>query len=143
MSKQFGNAFLKQPPHGGGHTSHKPDVSPARAQPPARQPFFTKIFRWRKPEGFPQEPDTVEVSGTFSHWQKLPLGPSGEPDIWQVTIENIPGNRTHHYMLLVNGQPVYDPNNDGLAIPHGPEEKQHQLTTDRGPRVFMLFAQTK
>src|SRR5438046_2071140 len=103
MPKQFGNAFLKQPPPGGGNTSHKSSA------PPARQPFFTKIFRWRKPGGFAQEPDTVEVVGTFSHWQKLPLGPNGEPDIWQVTIENIPGNRTHHYMLLVNGQPVYDP----------------------------------
>jgi hypothetical protein len=142
MSKQFGNAFLKQQPLG-GLPSHKSAAPQSRVQPSARQPFFTKIFRWRKPEGFPEEPDTVEVAGTFSYWQKLPLGPNGEQDIWQVTIENIPGNRTHHYMLLVNGQPVDDPNNDGLAIPHGPEEKQYQLVTSRGPRVFMLFAQTK
>jgi len=28
-------------------------------------------------------------------------------------------------------------------LPRGPEEEQYTLLTDRGPRVFMLFAQTK
>jgi hypothetical protein len=32
---------------------------------------------------------------------------------------------------------------DGLAIPHGPQEEKHQLMTARGPRLFMLFAQTR
>jgi hypothetical protein len=46
-------------------------------------------------------------------------------------------------MLLVDGKPAHDKNADGLAVPHGPQEEQYQLTTDRGPRLFMVFAQTK
>jgi hypothetical protein len=46
-------------------------------------------------------------------------------------------------MLLVNGEPAYDKTCDGLAVPHGPEEERYQFMTDKGPRVFMLFAQTK
>ena len=46
-------------------------------------------------------------------------------------------------MLLVDGLPAQDKNCDGLAIPHGPQEQQYALTTPRGPRLFMLFAQTK
>jgi len=145
MSEKFGNYFLKQPPLNGGPVI--PQRVPIRPHPrgkvPERKAYFTKVFRWQRPEGETHEPSSVEVAGTFSHWEKLPLGPNGEPGSWQVTIENIPGHRTHHYMLLVNGQPVYDPNNDGLAIPHGPEETRHQLMTNRGPRVFMLFAQSK
>ena len=64
-------------------------------------------------------------------------------DAWHTTIHHVPGHRTHHYMFLVDGQPAYDKHADGLAIPHGPQEEQYQLQTDRGPRVFMLFAQTK
>jgi hypothetical protein len=30
-----------------------------------------------------------------------------------------------------------------LAVPHGAEEERFQLKTDKGPRVMMLFAQTK
>jgi hypothetical protein len=64
-------------------------------------------------------------------------------DAWHVTIHHIPGNRTHHYMLLVDGSPVYDHTCDGLAVPHGFQEEQFALATDKGPRVLMLFAQTK
>jgi hypothetical protein len=64
-------------------------------------------------------------------------------DAWHVTLHHIEGNRTHHYMLLVDGKPVQDKNADGLAIPHGPQEEEYQLMTGRGPRLFMLFAQTK
>jgi hypothetical protein len=46
-------------------------------------------------------------------------------------------------MILVDGKPAYDRYNDGLALPQGPEEERHQIMTDNGPRVFMLFAQTK
>lgn len=62
---------------------------------------------------------------------------------WHVTLDNIPGNRTHNYMLLVNGQPTADKFCDGLSVPHTDEEKQYQLITPRGPRVLMLFSQTK
>jgi hypothetical protein len=46
-------------------------------------------------------------------------------------------------MLLVNGRPTPHQDSDGFAIPHTAEEKQYQLDTPRGPRVFMLFSQTK
>jgi len=46
-------------------------------------------------------------------------------------------------MLLVDGQPTYDKTCDGLAVPRGFDEEQFQFPTEKGPRVMMLFAQTK
>lgn len=88
-------------------------------------------------------PASVEVVGSFTQWQKVPLTRDSEVDAWHVTIHHIPGNRTHHYMLLVDGKPAHDKNADGFAIPHGPQEEQYQLMTEKGGRVFMLYAQTK
>ena len=108
-----------------------------------RSATFNKIFRWKQdPPGGPM-PVKVEITGTFSGWQKLPLKYDRVGGVWQLAVENIPGNRTHNYMLLVNGRPTACKNSDGLAIPHSEEEKQHALETPRGPRVFMLFSQTK
>ena len=104
---------------------------------------FSKIFRWRLPDGQTVAPDRVEVVGSFTHWRPVPLTRDSVLDAWHVTIHHIQGNRTHHYMLLVDGKPTQDKHCDGLAVPHGPPEEQYQLQTDRGPRVFMLFAQTK
>ena len=104
---------------------------------------FTKVFRWRLPDGEQKEPDRVEVVGSFTHWQKVQLSRDGKVDAWHVTIHHIPGNRTHHYMLLVDGKPYYDKGCDGLAVPHGAHEERYQLLTDKGPRVLMLFAQTR
>jgi 1,4-alpha-glucan branching enzyme len=103
---------------------------------------FSKIFRWQQESPGPM-PVKVEVAGTFSQWQKLPLKYDRVNRQWQLTLENIQGNRTHNYMLLVNGRPTADKNSDGFAVPHTEEEKQHALATPRGPRVFMLFSQTK
>ena len=64
-------------------------------------------------------------------------------DAWHVTLHHIQGNRTHQSVLLVDGQPTFDKTSDGLAVPHGPDEERYQLTTDKGSRVMMLFAQTK
>ena len=108
-----------------------------------RAQTYTKVFRWRLPEGQTQRPAKVEVVGTFTNWQKVPLLPDGVLDAWHVTLHNIACNRTHHYMLFVDGKPAPDKHCDGLALPHGPQEEQHALQTVRGPRVFMLFAQTK
>jgi hypothetical protein len=108
-----------------------------------RAQTYTKIFRWRLPAGQTQKPATVEVAGTFNNWQKVPLLRDSASDAWQVTLHQIPCNRTHHYMLFVDGKPVQDKHCDGLAIPRGPQEEQYALQTIRGPRVFMLFAQTK
>jgi hypothetical protein len=46
-------------------------------------------------------------------------------------------------MLLIDGKPTYDKTCDGLAVPRGTDEERYQVTTDKGPRVMMLFAQTK
>ena len=108
-----------------------------------RPQTFTRIFRWRLPAGQTQEPATVEVVGTFTKWQKVPLVHDDARHVWQVTLNDIPCNRTHHYMLLVDGKPVRDEKCDGQAIPRNAQEAQYQLMTARGPRVLMLFAQTK
>ena len=109
----------------------------------ARKLTFSKVFRWRLPDGQTYEPATVEVVGSFTHWQRIPMIRDGALDAWHTSIHHIEGNRTHHYMLLVDGQPVNDKTADGLAVPTGQQEQQFQLMTARGPRLFMLFAQTK
>ncbi|MGE3309610.1 MAG: hypothetical protein AB7O66_06540 [Limisphaerales bacterium] len=111
--------------------------------PQENKPVFSKVCRWRLPDGRTYDPATVEIVGACSHWQKVPMIRDGKQDAWHVTMHHIPGARTHHYMLLVDGQPTYDKTCDGLAVPHGFQEEQWQLQTDRGPRVLMLFAQTK
>ena len=146
MFQGSGNAF-------GGKLSHKSTVviphlptrltAPAHTPAAARPQTYTKVFRWRLPDGQTQAPATVEVVGAFTHWQKVPLHRDGAQDAWHVTLHNLQCGRMYHYMLLVDGQPVRDKHCDGLAVPHGPQEVQYQLMTDRGPRVMMLFAQTK
>ena len=111
--------------------------------PQENKQVFSKVFRWRLPDGQTSEPETVELVGSFSHWQRVPMQRDGKLDAWHVTMHHIPGNRTHHYMLLVDGKPTFDKTCDGLAVPHGHQEETFQLQTDRGPRVLMLFAQTK
>jgi 1,4-alpha-glucan branching enzyme len=120
--------------HAAGHAHH-----PSLAK---RAATFSKIFRWKQEQPGPM-PVKVEVAGSFNGWQKAPLKYDRANGVWQLTVENIPGNKTHNYMLLANGRPVPDKNSDGLAIPHTEEEKKHALETPRGPRVFMLFSQTK
>jgi hypothetical protein len=83
----------------------------------------------------------MEVAGTFSEWKKIPMTRAATGG-WQLAL-TIPAHRTHHYMFLADGQPVQDKHCDGLAIPQGVEEEQFAIATPRGPRVFMLFAQTK
>lgn len=104
---------------------------------------YTRIFRWRLPDGHTEEPRSVEIVGSFSRWQRIPLERDGKMGAWHTTVHHIPGNKTHHYMLLIDGKPAYDKMCDGLASPHGFDEEQFQLETEKGPRVLMLFAQTK
>jgi hypothetical protein len=108
-----------------------------------RPATFTKVFRWQRAKLEDPEPTTVEVAGSFNGWEKMPLHYEKSTQAWQLTLADIPGNRTHNYMLFVDGQPAPDKNSDGLALPQTDEEKQNALTTVRGPRVFMLFSQTK
>ena len=114
----------------------------ARSATEKRSAVFNKIFRWRMEQPGPQ-PESVAVAGTFSNWQALPLHFDRAHGVWQLALNEIPAHRTHNYMLLVNGQPATDKTADGLAVPHTEEEKQHALTTPRGPRVFMFFSNTK
>lgn len=124
-----------------------PESSPTPRAPqrggPDRTQSYTKVFRWRLPDGETHEPKTVEVVGSFTQWQRIEMARDSALDAWHATIHHIPGNRTHHYMVLVDGQPTYDRNSDGLAVPANPQEERYQIMTDRGPRVFMLFAQAK
>jgi 1,4-alpha-glucan branching enzyme len=101
---------------------------------------FSKVFRWRRDN---PQPVSVAVVGTFNNWQPSPLKFNREQGWWQLTLNDIPGHRTHNYMLLANGKPVNDPHADGLATPQTDEEKNHALHTPRGPRVFVLFSQAK
>lgn len=113
------------------------------AAPRQEQAGFAKVFRWPVPAGQTPPPTTVEVVGSFSNWQKVPLAYDKVTQTWQATVANIEGNRTHRYVVLVDGKPSYDKNCDGLTAPQGPDEVKWQLETPRGPRVLLLFAQTK
>jgi len=134
----------RKPPQGPGPANfYVPSRLVVRMPKADRPQTFTRIFRWRLPAGQTQEPATVEVVGTFTKWQKVPLVRDSAQHGWQVTLHDLPVNRTHHYMLLVDGKPVRDEQCDGLVPPGNPREAQYALKTQRGPRVLMLFAQTK
>jgi 1,4-alpha-glucan branching enzyme len=110
-------------------------------RPIATRPVgFSKVFRWSRPN---PQPVSVVVAGTFNGWEKIPLKFDRAHGYWQLTVHNIPGHRTHNYMLLVNGKPTNDPHADGLVVPHTEEEKNFALETPRGPRVFAMFSQAK
>ena len=167
--EKFGNAFVTKPAHqtglgsvklptGAKPTAHHPAHHPAPHSKPhgthhaaphtahhagERKSTFTKIFRWRLPDGRKQEPAKVEIAGTFTNWQKVPMIHDKVGGGWHLTQHHIQGNRTHHYMLFADGEPVADTHCDGMAIPTGAHESLFAILTPRGPRVCMLFAQTK
>lgn len=126
--------------HRPAHSHAAPAARPANGTD--RRPTYPKVFRYKVPEGAPQ-PTTVEIVGTFSDWRRLSLSFDSRSHAWHLNVPDIPGNKTHHYMLLVDGKPTQDTHCDGLAMPQGFQEEQYALQTARGPRVFMLFAQTK
>lgn len=121
-----------------------PNTSP-RPEPEKHEPQsgFTKVFRWPVPDEQTPQPTTVEIAGTFSQWRKLPLTYDRPSRSWQLILNHIPGNHTHRYVYLVDGNPTYDKTCDGLAAPESPQEAQRQIETPRGPRVMLLFSQTK
>jgi hypothetical protein len=145
MFENFGNLIGRKPAQKGGPMVSEPASALHTPQTSIRdhKQTYSKIFRWRLPDGQTAEPATVEIVGTFTHWKPVPLGHDGKQDSWHAIIHHIEGNRTHHYMLLVDGKPAQDKNSDGYAVPHGPQEEQYALATFRGPRVFMLFGQAK
>lgn len=145
MLQAVGSFFGRKAPQKGGPLYAEVPLSsiPRLGMNTDRKQTYSKVFRWRLPDGQTAEPSKVEIVGSFTHWQKVPLIRDGVLDAWHATVHHIVGNKTHHYMLLVDGKPVHDKTADGLAIPHGPQEEQYQLMTDKGPRVFMMFGQTK
>ena len=108
-----------------------------------RQTGFTKVFRWLVPPDQTPQPTTVEVVGSFSGWRKLPLIYDPPSRTWQVTLNDIEGNRTHRYVILVDGKPSYDQTCDGMVAPQNPEEAKWGIATPRGSRLMLLFSQTK
>jgi hypothetical protein len=104
---------------------------------------FTKVFRWPVTAEQTPQPTTVEVAGSFNGWRKVPLSYDSPTRTWHIALNNIEGNRTHRYVILVDGKPCYDKNCDGLVAPDGPDEPKWQIATQKGPRVMLLFAQTK
>jgi len=127
-----------------GHSRPAPGNSaPVMGRPMDRKPTYSKVFRWSLPDGQTDEPRSVEVVGSFTDWQRVPLLKDNKVKTWHATVQNIPGNKTHHYMLLVNGEPALDKGCDGYALPAGEYEERYAIQTARGPRLFMLFAQTK
>jgi hypothetical protein len=134
--------------HGSHHGSHQNGHHSAHGAGRAvaatdRKPTYSKVFRWKLPEGVSEAPLSVEVVGSFTDWQRVPLLLDHKVGSWHATIQNIPGNKTHHYMMLVDGKPTQDKGCDGYALPDGAAEERYAIETPRGPRVFMLFAQTK
>lgn len=144
MFQALGNLLRRNTPPKGGPLMRETASRPGGSRGPGdNKQVFSKVFRWRLPDGQMSEPEKVEIVGSFTHWQKVPLGRDSKVDAWHVTLHHIPGGKTHHYMLLVDGKPIMDRTCDGLAVPHGFQEEQYALNTDKGPRVLMLFAQTK
>jgi hypothetical protein len=113
------------------------------AEPRDQRLGFTKVFRWPVPAVQTPLPTSVEVVGSFTAWRKVSLVYDKVTRTWQVALHNVPGNQTHRYVLLVDGKPSYDKTCDGLTAPEGPEETKWQIATPRGPRVMLLFSQTK
>jgi len=122
--------------------SNRPAPSTRRGPGSDRQ-TYSRVFRWRLPAGETKEPHAVEIVGSFTQWKRVPLDRDGRQGAWQATIHHIPGGRTHHYMLLLDGKPTFDKACDGYAVPHGEHELFYQLQTEKGGRVLMLFAQAK
>ena len=145
MLQTFNNIFGRRLATKSGPVIPEPFLSgsPLQRAAGAKGLTFSKVFRWRLPDGQMTEPKTVEVVGSFTHWQKVALARDSVLDAWHVTLHHLQGNRTHHYMLLLDGKPTYDKTCDGLAVPHGADEERYAFPTEKGPRVFMLFAQTK
>jgi hypothetical protein len=140
----FNSLFGKKPQKKSGPVGWEPAKrSPLSHNSQPSGASFTKVFRWRLPEGKTEAPNTVEIVGSFTKWQRVPLSRDGVLDAWHVTVHNIPSHQTHHYVLLLDGEPAQDKNCDGMAPPRGPDEERYTVQTDRGPRVCMLFSQTK
>ncbi len=142
ITSYIAQTFKKRPSRIGIETASRSAEKPP-AEEPDRQQTYARVFRWQTSSEKAPPPTLVEVVGSFSDWQKVPLAYDSVTKSWQTTLQGIEGNRTHRYVMLVDGKPVCDPACDGLTIPQNPQEAQWQIDTPKGPRVMLLFGQTK
>lgn len=57
---------------------------------------------------FQQESKKVEITGSFTNWQKIPLAPAGQGGYWEITLE-VPAGE-HRYSFIVDEiHPLPDP----------------------------------
>ena len=117
--------------------------TPPGAEPCEQRAGFTKVFRWPVPVDQTPQPTTVEVARSFSGWRKVPLSFDPPSRTWHISLNNIEGNRTHRYVMLVDGKPSYDKTCDGLTTPQTSDEAKCQIATPKGPRIMFLVAQTR
>ena len=147
MFAAIGNLLGRKPSKPAASAAVRPSFPTSTSRSPARRQdprdTYSRVFRWRPCSKFSGVAVNVEIVGSFTAWQTVSLTHDPLQDTWTATIQGIPGKRTHHYMLLVNGAPVHDPGCDGFALPMSFEEEQYALQTNKGPRVLMLFSQTK
>jgi len=108
-----------------------------------RKAVYSKVFRYSPAHSHDHDLQRVEIVGSFTNWHPVSMTLNPRDHTWQVTIDGIEGNKTHHYMLLANGHPTNDKMCDGYTVPHGDIEHRYSMTTPRGPRLFLLFAQAK
>ena len=120
-----------------------PVVAASMARTVDRKATYSKVFRYSPAHGHDHQPTHIEIVGSFTNWHPVSMQRNPQDHTWQVTVDGIEGNKTHHYMLLVNGHPHNDKMCDGYAVPHGDIEHRYSITTPRGPRLFLLFAQAK
>ncbi len=107
------------------------------------QQTYTRWIRWPVPAGLEPTPTSVEVVGSFTDWHRLPLVYDPATRSWNAAVQDIVANRTHRYVILVDGKPSYDSTCDGLTLPQEQEERRYQIQTGKGPRVMLMFGQTK
>lgn len=57
---------------------------------------------------FDQKSESIEITGSFTNWQKLPLTPSGNGGYWEITLQLPAGE--HRYSFISDGtNPLPDP----------------------------------
>ncbi len=149
MLSKIGNMLGRKPAAQPAPAARAP--FPTTSSSPMRRPAankdsrtnYARIFRWGPPAENTGLPVSVEIVGSFTRWVPVPLKHNTVDNTWAVTVDSIPGNKTHHYVLLLDGKPTYDPFCDGYAMPVGFDEEQFALQTPKGARVLMLFANAK
>src|ERR1039457_6187330 len=62
------------------------EIAPQSRGPSSNGLTYSKVFRWRLPDGQTQEPGSVEIVGSFNHWQPVPMTRDSVLDAWHMTL---------------------------------------------------------